>query len=64
MLDVYGLTEGQAFAWEKNPVDNPAPLAKAGGTIRVIRKPGADHHPHSLKDPAPIVDFVLKAVNR
>jgi hypothetical protein len=19
-----------------------------------------DHHPHSLKDPAPIVDFVLK----
>jgi len=31
-----------------------------GGTIEVIRKPGVDHHPHSLKDPAPIVDFLLK----
>jgi hypothetical protein len=24
-----------------------------------MRKPGCDHHPHSLPDPAPIVDFVL-----
>jgi len=31
-----------------------------GGDIRVIVKPGVGHHPHSLKDPAPIVDFVLK----
>jgi hypothetical protein len=23
-----------------------------------MRKPGCDHHPHSLPDPAPIVDFV------
>ncbi len=30
-----------------------------GGKISVIRKPGMDHHPHSLKDPKPIVDFVL-----
>jgi len=30
-----------------------------GGEIKVIVKPGADHHPHSLKDPAPIVDFIL-----
>jgi pimeloyl-ACP methyl ester carboxylesterase len=33
-----------------------------GGTIEVILKPGVDHHPHSLKDPAPIVDFLLKHV--
>jgi len=33
-----------------------------GGKIEVIRKPGADHHPHSLKDPTPIVEFILKAV--
>jgi len=32
----------------------------AGGLIQVIVKPGGDHHPHSLKDPAPIVDFLLK----
>jgi len=31
-----------------------------GGTIEVILKPGVGHHPHSLKDPAPIVDFLLK----
>lgn len=31
----------------------------AGGTIEVIVKPGCDHHPHSLEDPAPIVDFIL-----
>ncbi len=31
-----------------------------GGNIQVILKPGGDHHPHSLKDPQPIVDFLLK----
>ena len=29
-----------------------------GGKIEVIRKPGVKHHPHSLVDPKPIVDFV------
>jgi pimeloyl-ACP methyl ester carboxylesterase/lysophospholipase L1-like esterase len=33
-----------------------------GGKIQVIRKPGVKHHPHSLVDPKPIVDFVLKTV--
>ena len=32
---------------------------KLGGSIKVIRKAGVGHHPHSLKDPAPIVEFVL-----
>ena len=31
-----------------------------GQTIEVIMKPGADHHPHSLTDPTPIVDFLTK----
>ena len=31
-----------------------------GGEITVIAKPNCGHHPHSLKDPAPIVEFVLK----
>ncbi len=31
-----------------------------GGEIEVIHKPGVNHHPHSLDDPTPIVDFVLK----
>ncbi|MDO4570231.1 MAG: prolyl oligopeptidase family serine peptidase [Planctomycetia bacterium] len=33
---------------------------KVGGPIEVIIKPGVDHHPHSLKDPARIVDFIEK----
>jgi Prolyl oligopeptidase family len=33
---------------------------EAGGLIEVILKPGVEHHPHSLKDPTPIVDFLLK----
>ena len=32
----------------------------AGGKIELIVKKGIGHHPHSLKDPMPIVDFILK----
>ncbi len=32
----------------------------AGGNIKLIRKKGIGHHPHSLEDPTPIVDFILK----
>ena len=92
IMEVYGFkNEAEAQAWNKNPVDNLAPLAKAkipiihvvgdvdkvvpvsentglaekrykamGGTFKVIHKPEVGHHPHSLKDPQPIVDFVLK----
>jgi pimeloyl-ACP methyl ester carboxylesterase len=35
-----------------------------GGSIRVIHKPGMGHHPHSLPDPAPIVDFILESVRK
>jgi hypothetical protein len=31
-----------------------------GGSIHVIHKAGVGHHPHSLKDPAPLVKFILK----
>ena len=33
---------------------------KLGGQIILISKKGVGHHPHSLKDPAPIVEFILK----
>lgn len=32
----------------------------AGGTIEKIVKPDCDHHPHSLSDPRPIVEFIEK----
>ncbi|MEO5892920.1 MAG: GDSL-type esterase/lipase family protein [Ferruginibacter sp.] len=33
-----------------------------GGTIKIIAKANNGHHPHSLKDPAPIVDFILSYI--
>lgn len=31
-----------------------------GGEVQVIVKPGGDHHPHSLPDPTPIVNFIVQ----
>ena len=31
-----------------------------GGTVELILKPGCDHHPHSLENPEPIVNFILR----
>ena len=46
------------------PVSENTALLKArlidlGWDMKVIHKPGVGHHPHSLKDPKPIVDFIL-----
>ncbi|MEI8206413.1 MAG: alpha/beta fold hydrolase [Kiritimatiellales bacterium] len=35
-------------------------IKEAGGSMEIIVKKGIDHHPHSLTDPTPIVDFILK----
>ncbi|MDO6516614.1 alpha/beta hydrolase family protein [Zobellia uliginosa] len=46
--------------------ENTALLAKnfkeAGGQIELIGKKGVGHHPHSLKNPSPIVDFIWQSV--
>ena len=34
--------------------------SRLGGLVEVILKPGCDHHPHSLDDPQPVVDFILR----
>lgn len=48
--------------------ENTVPFEKAvlanGGKIKVIHKPGVNHHPHSLKNPSEIVDFILKSTGR
>ncbi len=31
-----------------------------GGPVEVILKPGVDHHPHSLENPEPVVDFIVR----
>ncbi len=44
--------------------ENTAKLKKkfeaAGGSIKIILKEGVGHHPHSLENPKPIVDFILQ----
>jgi len=39
-------------------------MKKLGAPIQVIHKPAVDHHPHSLSNPQPIVDFILQATNQ
>lgn len=36
-----------------------ARLIELGWDLQVLHKPGVGHHPHSLEDPKPIVDFIL-----
>lgn len=31
-----------------------------GGVVELILKPGVAHHPHSLEQPEPIIDFILR----
>ena len=44
--------EENTYVLEKN-------YREAGGEIKIIVKEGGGHHPHSLKDPSPIVRFIL-----
>jgi pimeloyl-ACP methyl ester carboxylesterase len=45
-------------------VDNAKPMVdfweKQGGKFKVFPKEGGDHHPHGLKDPAPLIDLLVK----
>jgi lysophospholipase L1-like esterase len=49
------------------PDENTLPFEKhmkaLGGNITVIHKPGFKHHPHSLPNPTPIVEFILNSVS-
>lgn len=51
--------------FEENSLKLAEIYRAAGGKIELIVKKDIGHHPHSLKDPKPIVDFILKyAKNR
>jgi pimeloyl-ACP methyl ester carboxylesterase len=45
-------------------VDNAKPVVdfweKQGGKFKVFPKEGGDHHPHGLKDPAPLIELFVK----
>jgi lysophospholipase L1-like esterase/pimeloyl-ACP methyl ester carboxylesterase len=46
-------------------IENTEPFEEkikaAGGSITVIHKPGIGHHPHSLPNPQPIINFIMEA---
>lgn len=52
----------EAVAPEENAIPFEKKMKALKGHITVIYKPGMKHHPHSLPNPTPIVDFILKAV--
>lgn len=91
LLKEWNLTEEDMKSFNGNPINNLAPLAKAGipiitvcgdsdkvvpytdnmkmiveryramgGLVETILKPGCDHHPHSLEEPEPVVDFIVR----
>jgi lysophospholipase L1-like esterase len=53
--------EDEALDPSKNTLLFEQRVKALGGSITVIHKPGFKHHPHSLPNPQPIVDFILKA---
>ncbi len=46
--------------FEENSLKLAEIYRAAGGKMELIVKKGIGHHPHSLRDPKPIVDFILK----
>jgi pimeloyl-ACP methyl ester carboxylesterase len=60
MLHVCGLAD-VVVPIEENTDPFEKKILESGGRITVIRKPGIGHHPHSLPNPQPIVDFILGA---
>ena len=56
--------KGSVVAVAENTAVLEMRYRKLGGSIKVIHKPGVGHHPHSLKDPHRLLDFILKASAR
>lgn len=46
--------------YAENGVHMTAYFRKNGGDLTEIIKPGGDHHPHGLADPAPLIRFALE----
>lgn len=59
LLHVYGDAD-TLLPWTENTGVVAERYKQMGGSITLIPKPGGDHHPHGLTNPAPIVDFILK----
>lgn len=60
MLHVCGDAD-EVVPMEENTLPFEKKVKALHGNITVIHKPGLNHHPHSLPDPTPIVEFFLRA---
>jgi len=61
VLHVFGDAD-KVVPYEENTALLAQKYTAAGGRIKLIRKAGVGHHPHCLKDPQAIVDFILESV--
>lgn len=59
LLHVYGDAD-DVVPWDENTGIVAERYKALGGSITLIAKPGIGHHPHSLDDPTPIINFILK----
>lgn len=50
----------EAVPWDENTGVLKQRYEALGGHVELIVKHGVGHHPHSLTDPTPIVDYILK----
>ncbi len=57
ILDVCGDSD-KSVPFTENTLLLRNKMTAAGGNFRIITKHGVDHHPHSLVDPSPIVNFI------
>ncbi len=59
LLHVYGEAD-EVVPWDENTGVVASRYRQMGGRIDLIAKPGVKHHPHSLHDPKPIVEFIAR----
>lgn len=59
LLNVCG---SQDFLLQRHTLEIEARYHQLGGSITVMIKEGPGHHPHSLRDPKPIADWIVEHV--
>ena len=50
----------EVVPWQENGILLQKAYEKSGAAFQLIMKPDCGHHPHSLKDPSPVAEFLLK----
>ncbi len=63
LIHVYGDAD-DVVPHDENTLVLAERYKELGGRIELIAKPGVGHHPHSLEDPTPVVNFIMGCVKR